>query len=182
MEGITFKRDEAWQELYRYYYAPLCSYSGKLINDADAAEDIVQGCFVRLWDQPLCFTDLKALTAYMYRSVYNSSLNFVRDKQTSRQIHQRWVDEHIEDEAAAVRLALTEEAITRFYAILSELPAQQREILLCSMKGDRVKDIAEKLSISENTVKTQKKRGYHTIKQKMGEQWLIIFPLLFGGV
>lgn len=48
LNGVNRKGDKAWKELYRYFYAPLCSYSVKITGDADAAEDIVQGCLVRL--------------------------------------------------------------------------------------------------------------------------------------
>lgn len=179
LEGIALKCEKSWRELYRYYYAPLCVYSGKLIGDNDAAKDIVQGCFVRLWNQPVYFADIKAITAYMYRSVYHGSLNYIRDKQTSGQIHRHWMDENSVDEEESMRMALEEESITRFYIVLSELPEQQRKIILLSMQGDKVKEIAEKFSVSENTIKTQKKRAYMTIKQKIGDGWVIVFPLLF---
>ena len=44
IQGVNLKEDQAWKELYNYFYAPLCCYSARLIGDEDAAEDIVQGC------------------------------------------------------------------------------------------------------------------------------------------
>ena len=41
-------------------------------------EDVVQGCFVKLWLSTVCFEDIKVITAYLYRAVYNAALNFVR--------------------------------------------------------------------------------------------------------
>lgn len=179
LEGISKKDDKAWEELYQYFYAPLCSYSGKIIGDVDAAEDIVQGCFVKLWRSPFLFSDIKAITTYLYRSVYNGSLNFIRNKKASLKIHQGWFDGLQMDEETAVYVALEEEAITRFYSVLSDLPEQQREILLHSLKGDKVKDIAEQLAISENTVKTQKKRAYQFIREQLGDSLPVILSLLF---
>ena len=49
IQGVNLKEDQAWKELYNYFYAPLCCYSARLIGDEDAAEDIVQGCLLRLW-------------------------------------------------------------------------------------------------------------------------------------
>lgn len=48
------------------------------------------------------------------------------------------------------------------------------------MKGEKVKEIAAKLGISENTVKTQKKRAYHFLREQLSELWAIVLPLLFG--
>lgn len=179
LDGINKKNDKAWKELYRYFYAPLCSYSVKIIGDADAAEDIVQGCLVYLWRSSIKFTDIKAITTYLYRAVYNGSLNFIRDKQASEHIHKTWFDNLQVQEEDGVYAALEEEAITRFYMIIVELPEQQREILLCSLRGDKVKDIADKLKISENTVKTHKKRAYQFVREQLGESLGIVLSLLF---
>ena len=179
LNGVNRKGDKAWKELYRYFYAPLCSYSVKITGDADAAEDIVQGCLVRLWRSSIIFTDIKAITTYLYRAVYNGSLNFIRNKQASEHIHKTWFDNLQVQEEEGVYAALEEEANTRFYMIIVELPEQQREILLRSLRGDKVKDIADKLKISENTVKTHKKRAYQFVRERLGESLGIVMSLLF---
>ena len=88
IQGVNLKEDQAWKELYNYFYAPLCCYSARLIGDEDAAEDIVQGCLLRLWRSSLCFQDIKIITSYLYRSVYHASLNFLRDRQRAHKLHE----------------------------------------------------------------------------------------------
>ena len=160
IQGVNLKEDQAWKELYNYFYAPLCCYSARLIGDEDAAEDIVQGCLLRLWRSSLCFQDIKIITSYLYRSVYHASLNFLRDRQRAHKLHEKWMKQTYESEVAAIAGAIEEEAISRFYQAISRLPEQQREILLQSANGKKIRDIALSLGISENTVKTQKKRAY----------------------
>lgn len=178
LEGVNCKEDKAWDKLYRYFYAPLCCYAARICRDEQAAEDIVQGCMVKLWHSTVCFSEIKVITSYLYRSVYHASLNCVRSRQRSRQLHEIWMD-HIQEEEA-IAMALEEEAITRFYSVVSRLPEQQREILLHSMEGGKVKEIAEVLGVSENTVKTQKKRAYTFLREQLGEMWMVVLPLLFG--
>ena len=180
LEGVNRKEDKAWDELYQYFYAPLCCYSARITRNENAAEDIVQGCLVRLWHSSVCFREIKVITSYLYRSVYNASLNFVRSQQRARRLHEEWMDRVLEDEEEGMAMALEEEAITRFYTVVSGLPEQQREILLLCMKGEKVKEIAAKLGISENTVKTQKKRANHFLREQLSELWAIVLPLLFG--
>ena len=43
IQGVNLKEDQAWKELYNYFYAPLCCYSARLIGDEDAAEDVYYG-------------------------------------------------------------------------------------------------------------------------------------------
>ena len=157
IRGVNLKEDQAWKELYNYFYAPLCCYSARLIGDEDAAEDIVQGCLLRLWRSSLCFQDIKIITSYLYRSVYHASLNFLRDRQRAHKLHEKWMKQTYESEVAAIAGAIEEEAISRFYQAISRLPEQQREILLQSANGKKIRDIALSLGISENTVKTQKR-------------------------
>ena len=33
IRGVNLKEDQAWKELYNYFYAPLCCYSARLIGD-----------------------------------------------------------------------------------------------------------------------------------------------------
>ena len=115
LEGVNRKEDKAWDELYQYFYAPLCCYSARITRNENAAEDIVQGCLVRLWHSSVCFREIKVITSYLYRSVYNASLNFVRSQQRARRLHEEWMDRVLEDEEEGMAMALEEEAITRLY-------------------------------------------------------------------
>lgn len=179
LEDVCHKKERAWEKLYSYFYTPLCNYAARIIKDVDAAEDIVQGCLVGLWRSSLCFTDFRSLTAYLYRSVYNSSLNFIRDQRVAQRLYQEWEEDVLLNETDAVEMAIEEEVIARFYEVLDKLPEQQKEILLRSLKGDKVRDIALSLSISENTVKTQKKRAYLFVREQMGDVFFFLF-FLFG--
>lgn len=179
LEEICHKKERAWEKLYSHFYTPLCNYAARMIKDIDTAEDIVQGCLVGLWRSSFCFTDLRSLTAYLYRSVYNGSLNFIRDQHVAQRLHQDWGESVLLNENDAVEMALEEEVIARFYEVLDKLPEQQKEILLRSLKGDKVRDIALSLSISENTVKTQKKRAYLFVREQMGDVFFLLL-FLFG--
>lgn len=178
--GINKKNDKAWKQLYHYFYASLCNYSAKIIGDSETAEDVVQNCLVRLYDSTFNFPDIKAVTAYLYRSVYHHSLNVIRNKKSSEQIHQEWFSGILDHEEEADIRALEEEVIGRFYIALNELPAQQREILWGSLKGEKVRDIAVRLKVSENSVKTQKKRAYFYLRQVLGDMFPLSIVLFFS--
>ena len=180
LHGINHKKGSAWEELYRYYYAPLCSYAAKLTGDSVAAEDIVQNGFIKLWDSSFCFSDIKAVTTYVYRFTYNGALNYIRDRKSAEAIHKVWTDRQVIDEEKGKEMALEEEAISRFHEVLSQLSGQQKEILFSCLEGATVREIAGKLSISENTVKTQKKRAYQAIREQLGEAFKSVLLLLLA--
>ena len=106
LDGVNRKEDKAWVELYDYFYAPLCCYAAKIMGNDQMVEDVVQGCFVKLWLSTVCFEDIKVITAYLYRAVYNAALNFVRDQKRSKKAHEVWMGQVVSDESDAVEMAL----------------------------------------------------------------------------
>lgn len=75
------------EQLFRQYCKALRVYVFRPVNDWGAAENIVQDTFAALWNER-ADTELNgAIKAYLFKVVYNKSLNFL----TSRK--------HIEEES-----------------------------------------------------------------------------------
>lgn len=179
LRGVNEKQEKVWKELYRYYYAPLCSYAEKMIGESDAAEDVVQECLIRMWHAEVNFPELKALTAWLYKSVYHACVSILREKKSRCRLRDKQV-EWVDNEEQAKEMALREEAISRFYEVLYRMPHQQRDILIHTLKGLKVQEIAEVMQISENSVKTQKKRAYLFVREHFDATSLqILFTFFF---
>ena len=183
IENVNKKREGAWRELYRRFYPALCNYALKIVRDADVAEDVVQDCFIKIWDSYIRFEDIPSLTAYLFRAVYTRSLNLVRDQGYAQGLHEKWGEKMLEEQEemdSVIEIAVEEDVVNKFYVIIDELSEQQREVVLMSMDGAKVKEIAERLHISENSVKTQKKRAYAYMRERLGEGFGAILFLLFS--
>lgn len=64
--------DSVFKRLYR----PLCLYAAHYLSgDLDAAEDVVQDCFVRLWQH-----GAKDERAFLYAAVRNACIDSLRRK------------------------------------------------------------------------------------------------------
>ncbi len=181
LRGVNQKSESAWKELYRYYYASLCSYADRLTGETGLGEDVVQDCLVRMWKMPLEFSDLKALTAWLYKSVYNASISVLREKKSQERLYNQLSWAESVDENGAQNMALREEAISRFYEVLYKLPRQQQDVLLFSLRGLSVSEVAKEMGITENTVKTLKKRAYLFVREHLESRYLyVLLFLLFG--
>lgn len=181
LDEVNRKSEKAWEELYRYYYASLCSYAERLTGDVAVGEDIVQECLIRMWHAPIKFPKLASLTAWLYKSVYNASISVLREKWTRERVLQDLPDSFEDDEEEARVAALREEIISHFYEVLALMPQQQQDVLRASLKGLKVAEIAVQLGISENSVKTQKKRAYLFVREHFDEGELsVLLFLLFG--
>ena len=182
IESVNKKREGAWREMYRKYYPALCNYASKIEKDSDLAEDVVQDCFIKIWDSGTQFPDAPSLVGYLYRTVYTRALNSVRDRGFVQELYEKWGSELLEnqEEELVIECAVEEDVVNKFYSAVDKLSDQQRQVLFMSMEGCKVKEIAERLGVSENSVKTQKKRAYAFVREELGEGLAILIFFLFS--
>lgn len=88
--GVNRKDEKAWQELFDSYYESLCHHAARILLDDHVAEDVVQEVFVNLWNGTAVFENEKALTVYLYRSVTNNALKYLRDRNTEEARLRLW--------------------------------------------------------------------------------------------
>ncbi len=191
---INGKEPAAWEELYARYYKALCGYSASLTGDASFAEDLVQELLLRMWQSDRTFSVLPELAAYLYRSVYHNSLAYRRDRSNResllRSMHEQRVRDEIspphtdpEEESELLAGMVGEEVIRRLYNDIHALPSEQSRIIRLSIAGFKGAEIARRLGISINTVKTQKYRGYRSLRLKLSKFFFLfssLFALLTG--
>jgi len=71
---------EGLRYLFDCYYVLLCRYVNTLIEDEVAAEDIVQGIFIYIWEcrQDIVITD--SVRSYLFAACRHKSMNYLRDR------------------------------------------------------------------------------------------------------
>lgn len=70
----------------------------------------------------------------------------------------------------------TEEVWRQLIEEINRLPDRQRKIFTLAMNGKKNSEIAEALSISADTVKTQKRRAIARLQRKFGPAILLLLP------
>lgn len=177
---VANTRDKVlYKRLYDTYYAALCRYASRLLREVASEEDVVQEVFMKFWESETSFTDIKAVSSYFYRAVYNACLNLLRDrKEVAGAVFPS--DQMITDFNALdnERLLIEDEYFRQIYIAIDSLASQRRLIILKTLEGKKVEDIAEEMNISVNTVKTLKKKAYNDLREKLPAP-LFGFLLLF---
>lgn len=179
--GVNQKDKKIWRDFYDRYYAALCSYVSKFLFVSDAVEDLVQEVFISVWEGKRTFSNSKELTNYLYRACYNNALLYIRNNQIRDSILSSLPpEEDFEDEEMIYALTVKEEAIRQLYFYIEELPVEQRRIILLRIEGHSWDEIASKLGVSINTVKTQKSRSYKFLREKLGNStYSVLLSLIF---
>lgn len=158
---------KAFKIVFDSYYNALCAFTYKYIPDQSEIEDIVQDVFISFWEHKKDFNHANAIKAFLFTSTRNNCLNILKHKLV-KQKHESALIYELESEQFFTNHVIEEEAFNLLYREINSLPPSAQKIMLLALKGMKNKEIAEKLNISENTVKTQKKISYVKIKEKLG--------------
>lgn len=181
--GINQKNERAWKTFFNSYYDALYRHAYRILGEEKVAEDIVQELFISLWDSAAQLENEKALTVYLYRSVTNRCLNYIRDKNREDLRITRWMNENGEEQEtgdAEFSSVVLEEVLRRLQELIASLPEGRKKIILMSMEGMSGEAIARQLGISITTVKQQKYRAYSFLRQHLGNHCWNVLILLFS--
>jgi RNA polymerase sigma-70 factor, ECF subfamily len=147
---------EALDRLLAVYWHPLVSYAVHLTRGStDAAEDLVQEAFVRLWERHASFREGSLPAPVLYTIVRNLCSNHCRTRRTRglilRSVRFPTATTHTPaDEYDGHQL---EESIRD---AIDALPARRREVfILARFHGLSYAEIAELMSLTPQTVANQ---------------------------
>ena len=167
LSGVNHKDEKAWAKLYDYFYAALCAYVNRILKGSGNTEDLVQEVFIAIWRSEKKFDSIQSLTRYLYRACYNNSLLFVRNNQIRNTILNSIGTESDFTADDIYAQTVREEVTRQLYVHIQELPSEQKKVILMSIEGYSWEEIAEKLGVSVNTVKTHKRRGFKYLCTKL---------------
>lgn len=185
IEGIRSGDLKAFEELYRLYYVYLCLIAEHIVRNPHDSEEIVSELFYRLWKNRLKIDIEFSVKGYLIASVRNSSLNFLEQVRNVRRRTESlddpdfrlfaWSDDY------PLGSLFEEEVRRKLEQSIESLPASCRQIFLLSRNNDmKYDEIAFKLGISVNTVKTQIRIALSRLRDDLKEYlpFILIFILL----
>ncbi len=142
----------AFDTFFKEHYTPLCRYAHKYVFDLHECEDIVQNIFVKLWNNRSTTIVTTSLKSFLYTSVRNSSIDFIRKQLKLKRVDMD-VIEDLEDELCE---NVSQDAIDGIKAAIETLPDKCQTIFRMSKEeGLSYKEIATDLAITPKTVENQ---------------------------
>ncbi len=173
------ENDEGFLELlYPEYFVPLCNYAFVFLKSRELAEDVVHETIIKIWENRETIRIMGSFRAYLYRAVHNNCINTLRETEAFSRLLKRAADQ-IFNRNALITKNLDPYFLQEMYAAdfekdfneaFNELPDQCREIFrLNRFEYLSYKEIAERMNISVNTVKTQMKRAIAKLKDSLGK-------------
>lgn len=165
---------DSFKAIYHHYYKSLCFFANEYLKDDVLIEDVVQDVFAQVWEQPPKLSEPDKLQGYLYAMVRNKCLNLIRSEQHLNKYREHELhDDHLEvDESLRIIKA---EVLREIMASIEKLPERAQEVFKLSYLTQlREQEIAERLNISVNSVKTHKKRAKSILKDELRHLFSLI--------
>lgn len=156
--------ERAFERVFRAFYRPLCDYAVTLLGSEEDAEDVVQDLFTRVWADRQGMEVQESVKSYLFTAVRFRALNVLK-RRAVEQKHSAALAEFIEDLQREDYSEEETRRVERIKEVLQTLPAQCRTVFTMScLEGKKYSEIAGKLGITVNTVKSHVAKAYRDIR------------------
>ncbi len=180
IESLKIGDPKAYTYLVDKYHHKLCVYALGLTNNHDAAEDIVQNVFIRVWKKRDNLKTDFSIQGFLYKSVYNEFIDDYRKQKFVLPLEKKYIDElttliEEEDQNSLEKL------IKLVKLEIQNLPPKCKEIFLLSKKEGLTNiEISEYKNISIKSVEAHITKAFSILREKVGGKMDGILFLLFG--
>ena len=165
------KSDEsAFEQLYHATRAKLYGVLLRILGRAELAEEVMQETYLKVWTTAAKFDPtLSSPITWMVAMARNRAIDIVRRKgETSIEDGHEALNVAAETPAPLARREMTE-VLKKLLSCLGKLdPEKQRIVLLAYYSGWSRDQLAAKLEIPVNTIKTWLRRSLLEIRECMG--------------
>jgi RNA polymerase sigma-70 factor (family 1) len=146
----------AFTEIYDRYWRIMYGHVYKMLLDEEESKDVIQELFSSLWINSERIPDQLNLSGYLYVMAKNKVLNLIR-KNKFQTAYLNSLAQFINEASTATMDELNERDLaTAIEREIQSLPPRMKQVFELSRKENlSYKEIAERLGISEETVKKQ---------------------------
>jgi len=145
---------EAFAEIYARYAAKLAAFASSKLYSLEDAKDILHDMFVKLWEQRADISVTSNLQSYLFTIVRRRIIDKIR-KNVTREAYASIIQSLAADYHSENAFE-TRELRQHIERSLNQVPPRVKEIYILSRnEGLNNREIADKLNLSEQTVKNQ---------------------------
>ncbi|MBX2921195.1 MAG: RNA polymerase sigma-70 factor [Chitinophagaceae bacterium] len=165
---VTTVTTSSFETIFKKFYEELYRYAYTLIKNEFAAEGIVQQVFLKLWEKKDELSIGISAKAYLYKSIYNHCLNYIKHQQI-KSVHEKYITRQPPSFAEnAEHKILGKELQEHIRVALDDLPEQCGIIFrLSRFEGLKYQEIALQLGLSVKTIEAQMGKALRLLRLKL---------------
>jgi RNA polymerase sigma-70 factor (family 1) len=143
----------AFDAIYEKYSGKLYSFGLKLLRSEVEAEELVQGVFLKLWENHKNLNSDLSFKSYLFTIAYNDICKYFRRKNYIRVLIEETVYENLNTAPDLAERIDYKSLLERVQLIINKLPERQKTIFRKSREeGKTTKEIAVELGLSPGTI------------------------------
>ena len=173
---------KAFDDLFNKYSPRIFNFSLKYLKSEEDAEEVVQEVFLYVWDKRDGLKPDSAFNAYIFTIAYNIIKKQFNKKSRDNALKDALIYNFLQQENNLDKVIDYKFLLEKVELIIKALPARRKEIFVKrKYEGLSVKQIAEELEISPNTVENQLASAQRQILNELQKEKLagLIFFMLF---
>lgn len=161
---------DAFDKIYILYSKRLYGYCLKIAKSREDAEEIVQDVFLRLWNMKADIRQEETLRSLLFLISKNYLIKSSYNRINS-QIFEDYVnyEEKLRNSDSSDSNIEYEDFLRILRLAMQKLPETQRKVIeLSRLQQYSVREVAEQLSLNEQTIRNQLSLGLKTLRQLLG--------------
>ncbi|MHC4456311.1 MAG: RNA polymerase sigma factor [Planctomycetota bacterium] len=162
---------EAFRRIYEKYENYLLTIAANLLGNTNAAEDVVQDVFISFVQSVENFNLRGSLKSYLATCAVNRARDCIRKRRRRPTVSVNEAGQMASDANEPVQLVMNSEELQRLNRAMTELPYEQREVVVLRLNGDlRFRQIAGLQNVSIKTVQSRYRYGLDKLRSILNGQ------------
>lgn len=185
--AFTQGQEKGFRAVYKLYNQQIFYYTFKLLSSKEESEDITAETFIKLYKLHARFDELPKIKKFLYTTARNSCIDHIRKVKRQRTFRKDFSDikvgeysNDIED-VTMLHAILDAVVLKEIYEAVEGLPGKCQQIFkMLYMEGLKPDVIAHQLSITPETVRSQKRHALELLRVRLSDNQMalaLIFTL-----
>lgn len=177
---IAVGNEDAFRQMFNAYAPRLTAFAYSITKNREAAVEIMDEVFVKIWKHKEQLVQVTNITTYLYTATKNTALNFLSHKSRETQLYAfDFINVELREEERPDQQLISSEIFSKIKKAVDELPPKCKIIFkLVREDGLKYKEAAEVLGVSEKTIDAQMVIAVKRIGEAVG-RYFDYFPARF---
>jgi len=153
LKGLKRSDHECFQNLFAKYSQPLYRFSLSYLKSTQAAEDVVQEVFLKIWRKRKEIDTTKSFQSYLFTIALNVIRKQFNKLSASNQLKHDLLISFADNKETFDEKDDFSEMVNKLEELIQQMPERRRKIFrMKKLEGKSQKEIAEKFDITPKTV------------------------------
>ena len=168
-EKVADGDQNSFRQLFHLYSKKLTQFAFAIVKSNDAAREIVDEVFIKIWRNKSSITTIQNLTVYLYTAIKNTSLNYLSARARENMVESfDFFSVQLSDNNSPEKTLINSEMLKKINAAIDQLPPRCKMVFkLVREDGLSYKEVGAILNISPKTVDAQMMIAVKQVSEKV---------------